>query len=75
MDTTTRLTPTQRLMMIALRAATHPLSLTELAVATDSTAATVMDCARDLRNAGLVVRVKQGTRTHYTLPTLDQAQQ
>jgi Mn-dependent DtxR family transcriptional regulator len=65
----THLTPTQRLMMLSLSTAAKPISIANLATAIGSTPSTVIDRAQDLCSAGLIARVKRGSRTLYTLPT------
>jgi hypothetical protein len=63
-----KLTPTQRLMMLALRAADRPLSIDELATASGSTASTVLDLAPTLIVSGLIARQRISNRTYYSLP-------
>jgi predicted transcriptional regulator len=65
----THLTPTQRLMMLSLSTATEPTSIADLAAAVGSTPSTVIDRAQELCTAGLITRVKRGSRTFYTIPT------
>jgi predicted transcriptional regulator len=63
-----KLTPTQRLMMLALRAADRPLSIDALAAAVDSTASTILDLAPALITSGLIARQRISNRTYYSLP-------
>jgi predicted transcriptional regulator len=63
-----KLTPTQRLMMLALRAADRPLTIDALAAAVDSTASTILDLAPTLITSGLIARQRIGNRTHYSMP-------
>jgi DNA-binding transcriptional ArsR family regulator len=69
MNSNPLLRPTARLTLRALAQSITPMTITELAIATGSTALTLTRTIQEMCRAGLVTRIWVGKRTVYSLPT------
>jgi DNA-binding transcriptional ArsR family regulator len=63
----TTLTPTGRLIVIALRASKAPMTIAELAIATGATPTSMAILAGKLSKVGVLVKSKVGTIRYYDL--------
>jgi DNA-binding IclR family transcriptional regulator len=64
------LTPTARLILIAVAASTHPMSLVEIATATQASPYTTLRTTQAMVRAGLLLRQTVSAMSYFTLPVL-----
>jgi hypothetical protein len=65
------LTPTARLILIAVTASTHPMSLVEIAAATQASHYTTLRTTQAMVRAGLLFRQTVAAMSYFSLPVTE----